>query len=121
MTIYLLQTIKDRNDHPIQIPVKQEGEVKKDESGNIISVEPVISTLTLKDVVIRALLTPVQKDDEAIKTKKYDLWKAVKNSPEPCILKSEQVAFIKSLIALFEPQLIMGQCFEMLENDSPAK
>lgn len=71
--------------------------------------------LTLKTVCIRAVLTPLQSDDEKTKQEKYDLWKKIISAKEDTDFTIKEVALMQKHIGLFEPQLIMGQCNEMLE------
>jgi hypothetical protein len=69
--------------------------------------------LTLKDVCISSILMPTQEDDEKKKFEKWEVFKKLRNEDD---LSIEDVALIKKCIGKFQPQLIMGQCFELLEN-----
>lgn len=84
--------------------------------------------LTLKDVCINAMLTPVQPtfneqgictkkgDDDKTKLEKWDLFKLFRDAKDEVELKSEEITFIKKWIAEFQPQLIYGQCVDLLEQ-----
>jgi hypothetical protein len=74
-------------------------------------------TVTLKDICIRALLTPIEKDTMKLKLEKWDIFKKIRDaSHDVSELKSEEITIIKEAMGVFEPQLILGQCIEMLEN-----
>jgi len=79
-------------------------------------------TLILQNVCINALCTPIQTDDEKKKWEKYELYKkvrdtGVRNGEELIVdLKVEELFVIKSLIGKSQSQLVMGQCWEMLEG-----
>ena len=71
--------------------------------------------LTLKDVCIGSLLTPVQEDKEKEKFEKYEIYKKINTNDKEVELTIENLAVIKKVVGIFQPPLIMGQCFELLE------
>jgi len=89
---------------------------------------------TLQSVIIGALLFPKGRrnpqtgaieqpeDTDKEKFEKYELYKRVKavnvdvkNADTTIELTAEEISKIKKLIHEIEPQLIMGQCWDMLE------
>jgi hypothetical protein len=75
--------------------------------------------LTLKDIVISAVLTPMQDDDQKRKFEKWDLFKKVRDSQtEDINFTSEEIVLIKAGIGKIHPPLIMGQTFEMMEGEN---
>jgi hypothetical protein len=84
--------------------------------------------LTLKDVCINAMLTPVaptyseqgtmtkKGDDDKTKYEKWDMFKKLRDAKEDVELKSEEITFLKKWIGEFQPQLIYGQCYDLLEK-----
>lgn len=89
----------------------------KDVTGEDIK-KPDGNILTLKDVIITSVLSPVQGDDEKVKFDKYEIYKKVKDDhPEGDVeLTVEEIALIKKCIGQWQPPLILGQAFEMLEG-----
>ena len=83
------------------------------------------TNLTLKDICINSLLAPVydsnnKPEDGKKKVEKYEIYKLVKNAKMQdgsiwVVLTAEQITVIKKCIEEFQPQLILGQCFEMIE------
>ena len=80
----------------------------------IVNVENNLS-LTLKDVCINALLALIEKDDEKTKYSDYELYKRIRDVKE-VDLKTEEIVRIKKKIGAFNPPLILGQAFDLLEN-----
>lgn len=75
------------------------------------------SVMMLRDVIINAILMPDKDDDEKKKWEKYEIYKKLRDATsEEIDFSVEEVALIKKLIGKYQPQLIMGQCWEMLEN-----
>ena len=73
--------------------------------------------ITLKDICTRALLSPIEKESMQSKLEKWDIFKKIRDAGNDWIeLKSEEITIIKAAMGIFEPQLILGQCIEMLEN-----
>ncbi len=89
-------------------------QVLKDVDGTnpIVQKEKV---LTLKEICVAAVLTPIEADDQKKKFEKWDVYKKLLNANEEAELSIEDLAIIKAAIGKFYPPLIMGQCFEMLE------
>jgi len=95
--------------------------------------------LTLKSVCINAMLTPVQPtyneqgvctkkgDDDKTKYEKWDMFKKLRDSKEEtdasiiAELNSEDITFLKKWIGEFQPQLIYGQCYDLLEQKGGKK
>jgi len=76
--------------------------------------------LALKDICINAILTPEEKDDEKKKLEKYSIFKKLRASSEDVVLTAEEITIIKRSIARVYAPLIMGQAFEMLEENHHA-
>jgi hypothetical protein len=72
--------------------------------------------LTLKDIIIAAVLTPMQEDDQKRKFEKWDVFKKIRGVQEEVNFTSEEIVLIKSGIGKIHPPLILGQAFEMLEG-----
>lgn len=70
----------------------------------------------LKEAIISSILTPIEKESQEDKWRKYEIFKKVRDAGDDIELKSEDIVLIKKAIGHFQPQLIMGQCFEMLEK-----
>lgn len=71
---------------------------------------------TVKQEAINAISTPINGDDEQLKLKKYFIYKKLFESEEDVELISEEITILKSCIGKTLPQLIMGQCFEVIEG-----
>jgi len=72
--------------------------------------------LTFKDICINAILTPDQGEDEKKKWDRYEVFKKVREAGEIIDLKVEEVTLIKKSIGKLNPPLVMGQCWEILEQ-----
>ena len=83
--------------------------------GKQLSITPNVP-LTLKDVCITSILTPVEGDGEKQKWEKYEIFKKLVEPTTLVELKAEEIAVIKKAIGRMQPPLIMGQCFELLEK-----
>jgi len=79
-------------------------------------VKPGAPPLTLKDVCISSILSPIEGDDEKKKFEKYEIFKKIRNGKTEVELKAEEIVVIKKAIGKFQPPLILGQCWEMLEK-----
>jgi N6-adenosine-specific RNA methylase IME4 len=90
-------------------------ELKDAEGKSIIAIEGK-PKLLLKDVCITSILSPIKDDDEKLKFNKYEIFKKLRDSKAEVELTAEEIALLKKCIAFFQPQLIMGQCFEMIEK-----
>lgn len=73
-------------------------------------------TLTMRDVCINSLLTPVQTDDEKIKWEKYEIFKKLRDAKDEVELKLEELNVVKKAVGKIQSQLLMGQVWEMLEG-----
>jgi hypothetical protein len=87
----------------------------KDAEGNEITLQGK-PAMTLRDVIVNSILTPDQGDDEKKKWEKYEIFKKIKESKNEVELTIEEIALVKQCIGKFQPPLVMGQCWEMLEN-----
>jgi hypothetical protein len=73
-------------------------------------------TLTMRDVCINSLLTPVQGDDEKAKWEKYEIFKKLRDAKDEVELKLEELNVVKKAVGKIQSQLLMGQVWEMLEG-----
>ena len=97
-------------------------ELKDAEGKSIIPAEG-RPKLLLKDVCITSILSPIKDDDEKSKFSKYEIYKKLRDAKKDrdresvlVDLTAEEIALLKKCIAFFQPQLIKGQCFEMIEK-----
>jgi len=75
--------------------------------------------LTLRDVCINSVLTPLEGDDEKKKLEKYDVFKKIRDAKEKEIdLTAEEIVLIKRAIGKVNSTIVVGQCFELLEDNS---
>lgn len=74
------------------------------------------ANLTLKDIIIASLLSPIQGESEKEKLERYDAFKKVRDSSVEVDLKAEEVVIIKKTVGKFQPPLVMGQAFEMIDK-----
>lgn len=72
--------------------------------------------VTLKDIIVASILQPVRDEEEHKKLEKYDIFKKIRSKKEEVELKAEEITTIKKMISKFQPQLIVGQCHEMIEG-----
>jgi hypothetical protein len=72
--------------------------------------------LSIKDIIVNSVLTPMQDDDEKKKFEKYEIFKKVRDAKADVDLTIEQIALVKKSVGKIQPPLIMGQCFEILEG-----
>jgi hypothetical protein len=73
--------------------------------------------LTLKEICIRSILSPIETDKDMEKMTKYDLFKKFRDCKTNEIdLKAEEVVLLKKAIGKFQPPLILGQCYELLDK-----
>ena len=73
-------------------------------------------SLTLKDVCINSLLSPVQGEDRKKKIAKYEVYEKLRDAKIEVELTIEDLALIKECNGIFQPQLLLGQCDRMLEK-----
>lgn len=73
-------------------------------------------SLTMRDVCINSLLTPVQGDDEKVKWEKYEIFKKLRDAEDEVELKLEELNIVKKAVGKIQSQLLMGQVWEMLEG-----
>jgi hypothetical protein len=92
-----------------------------DSEGNEI-ILPGKPAMTLKDVIVSSILQPKEQETQESKYEKYAIFKKIKDAkPEADTtiavdLKIEDIALIKKAIGELQPPLIMGQCFDILEQ-----
>lgn len=72
--------------------------------------------LTVGSIAINSLLTPIQSDDEKAKLEKYEVYKKIRDAKTEVDLKIDEVALVKKVVGKVQPQLLMGQIWEELEN-----
>jgi len=72
--------------------------------------------LTLRNICINAVLAPIEGEDQKKKWEKYEIFKKLRDANDEVDLKVEEIVVIKNGIGRFNPPLILGQCFEMLED-----
>lgn len=74
------------------------------------------SKLLLKDVCVAAILGQWREDTQNDKWEKYVLFKKLQVANNEVELTPREIGLIKKCIGIFNPPLIMGQCFEMIEG-----
>lgn len=72
--------------------------------------------VTLREICIAAVLTPVQEDDQKKKFEKWEVFKKLRDSGEELELTADEIAMIEKCSGKIHPPLIYGQCYEMLEG-----
>jgi hypothetical protein len=72
--------------------------------------------LTFKMVAINSILRPVQADDEKVKMNKYEIYVNLRDAKTEVELTVDQIALLKKSIGAVQPPLIMGQCFNLIEQ-----
>ncbi len=84
----------------------------------ITPIQDKVGVLTLKQVCIAAILTPIEGEEWTKKQEKWDLFKKFRDVDTTQIVEVsiEELKILKDSIGKWYPPLIMGQCFEMLEN-----
>ena len=80
------------------------------------STGKILIELTLKDVCINSLLSPVQGEDRKKKIAKYEVYEKLRDAKIEVELTIEDLALIKECNGIFQPQLLLGQCDRMLEK-----
>ena len=71
--------------------------------------------ITLKSVMVGALLIPEENIAGTEKAKRYGLAVKIETSTKEVELEVEDVALIKEVIGKFYTTLIVGQCYELLK------
>jgi hypothetical protein len=94
--------------------VKINQELKDAEGNSIVNGKNL--KLLLKDVCIASILSPIQGDEEKAKLDKYEIYKKLRDAKQEVELTAEEITLLKKAIGKLQPQLIMGQCFEMIEG-----
>lgn len=98
MKINFNQLILDEQDRPIKVADKPD--------------------LTLKDICVNSLLSVQQDDKEKEKFERFEIFQKIKNPSEEGFveLSTNEIVVIKKVIGIFQPPLLLGQAFNMLEN-----
>lgn len=82
--------------------------------------------MIFRDICTSSLLSPMfdeagRPEDFKVKMEKYDLYKLIQSTKGQEIeINIEQAKLLKTVIGYWQPPLIMGQCFEILEAKEPA-
>ena len=72
--------------------------------------------MTAKEMCIRALFTPIQKQSREQKYLEYDLATRLREIKEDVVeLEVKEISIIKDKVGDVLPQLIMGQIWDILE------
>jgi hypothetical protein len=77
-------------------------------------------SLTLRNVCINSILAPLEGDDEKKRFEKYEIFKKLRDCKDEdgiVELTAEQISTLKKSIGKLQPPLILGQCFELLEQN----
>jgi len=77
--------------------------------------------LTIRDIIVNSVLTPIQEDDDRKKFEKWEIFKKVRDAGDEVTLTIEEVGVIKKATGKIQPPLIMGQVWEALENGGKDK
>ena len=78
--------------------------------------------MTFRDACIRSMIAVLydpqsgKPEEDKLKMEKWDIYKAFRDAKGEVELSIEQVAILKKWIGYWQPQLIMGQCWELLES-----
>jgi hypothetical protein len=72
--------------------------------------------LTLRDIIVTSLLTPIQGDEPETKYEKYKLFQKVASAENEADLKLEETLLIKKAVGKLQPQIIMGQVWDLLDS-----
>jgi len=94
--------------------------IKVNEQLKGIDGKPIVNgsnpPMTLKEICITSILTPMEGDNEQGKYKKYEIYIKLRDAKVEADLSIEDLAIIKKGIGKFQPPLILGQCFDLLEK-----
>lgn len=81
------------------------------------AIAPTVGTkLTLKEVCVNSLLSPMEGDGEKEKFEKWEIYKKLRDAKTEADLTINDLATIKKCVGKFQPPLILGQVFEMIEQ-----
>jgi hypothetical protein len=84
---------------------------------NLIPIKEDGKIITLGEICIATLLAPVQGDDEKVKLEKWDIYKKFRDCKGDTLdLTTEEITLLKRVIGKIQPQLIVGQTFEIIEK-----
>jgi len=74
--------------------------------------------LTLHDICVGAILSPSQDDDEKKKYKRWEIFKKIRDAvDDEVFLTADEVVILKASIGKHNPPLIMGQCYDIIEDN----
>jgi hypothetical protein len=98
MKINFNQLILDEQDKPIKVADKPD--------------------LTLRDICINSLLSVQQEDKEKEKFERFEIFQKIKKPDDEGFveLTTNEIVVIKKVVGIFQPPLLLGQAFNMLEN-----
>ena len=73
--------------------------------------------LTLRDVCVHSLLSAQQEDKEKEKFERYEVFQKIKKPDKDGFvdLSTGEIQIIKKAIGIFQPPMLLGQAFYMLE------
>ena len=77
--------------------------------------------MTFRDVCIRSMIAVMydergKPEDDKHKLEKWDIYKLFRDAKGEVELSIEQMAILKKWIGYWQPQMIMGQSYEILES-----
>jgi hypothetical protein len=72
--------------------------------------------MTIRDVIVSSILWSKENESKEDKMEKYSIFKKLKDAKTEVELKIEEIALIKKSVGEIQPPLIMGQCFDLLED-----
>jgi hypothetical protein len=72
--------------------------------------------INLRDIIIDSLLTPIQGDEPDVKYEKYRLFQKIASAENEADLKLEETLLIKKAVGKLQPQIIMGQVWDLLDQ-----
>lgn len=82
--------------------------------------------MTFRDVCANSLLAQFvteqgKPEDDAVKWSKYELHKKIRDAKGEADLSVEELSLLKKWIGYWQPQLIMGQCYELIDPKGEVK
>jgi len=79
--------------------------------------------MTVEDIIFGSILSVVPEDNAEVKYSKYDIFKKIRDTKitedgkeKNVNFTAEEVVLIKKCVGKFQPPLIMGQCFDILNK-----
>ena len=76
--------------------------------------------MTFRDVCANSLLAQFvteqgKPEEDKVKMEKWELHKKIRDAKGEADLSVEELALLKKWIGYWQPQLIMGQCFDLID------